>query len=151
MKTLFVSLLLLVSAMSFSQVVMKLSDAQLKYNQDSLHRVYFDRLMTDEILEVFQTSNEFFLKEWRGFTQAYGRYLHEQNFNFGKQMKANIEVCFNKEEKIDLFFIKVNDANFTEEQYKKLLALTKEFCKIYKFTLDAAIPFMNSGSVTFMN
>lgn len=151
MKTLLFSLFLILSSVSFSQIVMKLPDAQKKYKQDSLHTVYFDRLMTDEILEVFQTSNDFFVREWRGFTQAYGRYLHEQNFNFGKQMKATIEVCFNKEEKIDLFFIKVNDASFTEEQYKKLLALTKEFCKTYKFTLDAAIPFMNSGSVTFMN
>lgn len=151
MKTLFFSLFLMLSSVSFSQIVMKLPEAQKKYRQDSLHTVYFNRLMSDEILEVFQTSNDFFLKEWRGFTQAYGRYLHDQHFNFGKQMKATIEVCFNKEEKIDLFFIKVNDTNFTEEQYTKLLVLTKEFCKTYKFTLDASIPFMNSGSVTFMN
>jgi hypothetical protein len=151
MKTVLFSLLLLINYLGFSQTVMKMPEAYKKYNQDSLHKVYFDRLMTDEILEVFQTSNDFFVREWRGFTQAYGRYLHDQHFNFGRQMKATIEVCFNKDEKIDLFFIKVNDANFTEEQYNKLLALTKEFCKSYKFTLDAAKPFMNSGTVTFMD
>jgi hypothetical protein len=151
MKTLFLLTFNLLLNFSFGQIVMKLADSDIKYKKDSLKNVYFDRLMTDEIIEVFETSTDFFIREWRGFTKVYGRYLHDHNFVFGKQMNAQIEVYFNKNEGIDLFFIRINEANYSESQYQKLLELTKEFCKTYKFTLDASKPFTNSGTVTFMN
>jgi hypothetical protein len=146
----FISFILL-SNLCFNQIVMKLSDSDKKFKNDSLRNIYFDRLLSDEIIEVFETSTDFFIKEWRGFTQAYGRFLHDNHFDFGKQMKGQIEVYFNKNEKIDLFFIEIRDQSFPQEKYTKLLELTKEFAKNYKFTLDASKPFMNSGSITFIN
>lgn len=149
MKVFFLYTIVLLSFGSYGQNVMKIKDAERKYRQDSLQEVYFNRIFSDEISTCFQASPELFMVEWSKFSRAVSKYAHSQNFIWGKKTIAQVEVYFDQEEKIDHFFVYVRDPEFSEERYSQLMDLLREFAKEYKFTLDAAIPFSNSGSITF--
>lgn len=136
---------------SFSQKVMKIQDAEKVYDKDSLQQKYFDRVFTEEIDTCFDVSQEMFIVEWSKFTRAISKYLHENNFIWGKKVMGNIEVYFNKEEKVDFFFITIREKEFPEEQYEKMFVLLNAFFKDYKFKIDAKIPFSNAGSITFLD
>ncbi|MBI2258621.1 MAG: hypothetical protein HYU67_06945 [Flavobacteriia bacterium] len=133
-----------------AQTVETMELAHKKYSSDSLNKLYFNRVLTDEIIEAFETSTDFFIREWRGFTKEYMAFLQNNHFNFGKKTVMQIEVFFNKNEKIDCFFYQINNSTLTETQNKKLKELTIEFSKAYIFTLDASKPFSNYGTITFI-
>ncbi|MCE3294353.1 MAG: hypothetical protein K0R65_67 [Crocinitomicaceae bacterium] len=136
-------------ALFFGQKVEKMELAMRKYAQDSLQEIYFNRIFSDEITECFQASPELFLAEWSKFSRGVAKYIHEKNFTWGQKTTAMVDVYFNRDEKIDHFFISVKDPSFPEDKYRKLMALLEDFSKEYKFTIDAAIPFSNSGSIIF--
>ena len=149
MKQFLVFVCLCCSTALFAQNVEKMDDALRKYRQDSLQEIYFNRIFSEEITTCFKVSPELFLAEWSKFSRAVAKYAHDHDFIWGKKTIAQVDVYFNKDEKIDHFFVEVRDPAFTEEKYRKLMALLKDFSKEYKFTIDAAIPFTNSGSITF--
>lgn len=136
---------------SFSQKVMKIQDAEKMYDKDSLNQKYFDRVFTEEIDTCFDVSQEMFIAEWSKFTRSISKHFHDNNFIWGKKTVGNIEVYFNKEEKVDFFFITIREKDFSEEQYAKMFVLLNSFFKDYKFKIDAKIPFSNAGSITFLD
>lgn len=149
MKQFLVVAFLCLSAFSFGQNIMKMEDGMRKYPQDSMQQIYFNRIFSDEITECFQVSPEVFLVEWSKFSRGIAKYLHSKNFIWGKKTVAQVDVYFNKDERIDHLFISVKDPGFSEERYGELMSLLEDFSREYKFTIDAAIPFSNVGSVTF--
>ncbi|MFN5418399.1 MAG: hypothetical protein ACK5B9_15175 [Flavobacteriia bacterium] len=151
MKIITLSTFLLLSFLSFSQTILKIEDSEQKYRKDSLQEVYFNRIFSDEITTCFDVSQEMFIVEWSKFTRAVSKYLHEQNFVWGKKYLGNIEVYFNKDEKIEFFFLTMRDKEYPQEQYDKLFALLKQFAQEYTFKIDAKIPFSNSGTITFID
>lgn len=149
MKQILVLACLCFSLFSSGQNVVKMEDALRRYPQDSMQQIYFNRIFSEEITECFQVSPELFLAEWSKFNRGIARYLHDKNFIWGKKTVAQVDIYFNKDEKIDHFFISVKDPGFSEERYGELMSLLEDFSREYKFTIDAAIPFSNSGSITF--
>ncbi|MGV3629555.1 MAG: hypothetical protein ACO1O6_00015 [Bacteroidota bacterium] len=149
MKQLLGCICLFVSGLSFGQNVMQMDEALRRFPQDSMQQVYFNRIFSEEITECFQVSPELFLAEWSKFARAVAKYVHEKEFVWGKKTIAQVDVYFNKDEKIDHFFLSVKDPAFSEEKYRKLMAVLQEFSKEYKFTIEAAIPFSNAGTITF--
>lgn len=134
----------------FSQKVMSIEDSEKTYAKDSLQELYFYRIMSDEITECFDVSPELFLVEWSKFTREITKYMKENNFLFGKQMKGLIEVYFNKNGNIDYFFISLRDPEFPKEKFDKMLKLLGEFSKDYKFTIEAKQAFSNMGGISFV-
>lgn len=134
-----------------AQVVMSIEDSENKFNKDSLQEHYFYRIMSDEISECFDVPTDFFMNEWSKFTRELGVYLKDNNVLFGLRTKGTIEVYFNKEGKIDLFFISLRESQFPVDFYEKLYAGIKNFSKDYKFTIQAKQKFTNTGGVTFMH
>lgn len=135
----------------FSQTILTIEDSNKKFDKDSLQEHYFFEIMSADITDCFDVSGEVFIDEWEKFTRGLAKYLKDKNFLFGLRTKANLEVYFNKEGKIDLFFYAFRDANFPPEFHEKFIKHISEFAKEYKFTIVAKQAFSNSGSITFMH
>jgi hypothetical protein len=150
MKNTLLILILFISASGFSQVVLKTSEGFAKYDRDSLQQSHFYQIMSDEIITCFSTSPEFFLAEWTKFSIEVSKYLKEKNFLFGKRMKGQIDVYFDKSGKIELFFIEIRDPSFKEERYEEMCSLIKEFASNYRFTIDASKSFTNTSTINFL-
>jgi hypothetical protein len=136
---------------SFAQTVMSIEKSEQIFRRDSLQEIYFYQIMSDDISECFEVSPEMFLAEWSKFSREVAKYLKDQNFLFGKQTKGLTEVYFSAEGTIDLLFYSLRDANYEAEFYQKLENHLLEFCKNYKFTIKAKIPFTNTGGIIFMH
>lgn len=149
MKKILILLICSFSSCFYAQQIMKIEDAEKKFKRDSIQMLYFDRIFSDEITDCFDVSPELFIVEWSKFGRALSKYFHENGFVWGKKTTATIEVYFDKDEKIELFFITIRDKEFPEDKYTKVFELINKFAREYKFTIDAKLAFTNAGSVTF--
>lgn len=106
-----------------------------------LDSVYRNAVHSDPAKAVFGGQEELFTKSYAEMLRAFNQYLHEHQFQWGKDMRCFNRVYFDADGRIAYFLYSFRNAEIVPEKAKQFDTLLNEFIKSYVFPLKATVKF----------
>jgi len=152
----YITLLVLVfsaSTFGYSQPVVATFDRAESMNISfaELDSLYPSAIHTDTSKAVFSERQDKFIDSYRSMMQKLGNFLHKNNFEWGERTTFFQRIYFNRDGKIDYYFINLRKTGFSEAKKEQLKKLLTNFSDNYKISLSTDMDFAQCSPVTFVD